>query len=132
MMVWAKHITAVTSRTSRTTTELPRELRSRWRAFHAEAAHEALADHDRIALGRADAGLLVDTRRNQRGAASERTRDDVFKNGFVGSPGGIGNTGAARNRDEIRAVLRRGRLAAGDLADAVVHHHDRQVWRLEH
>ena len=65
-------------------------------------------------------------------SSAERARDHLVEHLLVRRPGALRKAGAARHGDEVGAGRGRGRLAAGDLVAAVVHHDDREVLRLEH
>ena len=51
---------------------------------------------------------------------------------FVAHPVAVGDSGTARDGDNIGAARGRGLLPAGDLIDAVVHDDDGQIARLDH
>ncbi len=92
-----------------------------------------MPDERGIARGLCGAGLVVDLGRQQhRSAGFEPTRHELIEMRFVTHPVAAGDARATRDRDDIGGHGRRGLLLAGDLIDAVVHDHDREVARLDH
>ena len=59
-------------------------------AFHTQALHEAGADLHRIAVGGADARLVVDAHGNQARPALERGGEQAVEVVLVGGPGAVG------------------------------------------
>src|SRR6202521_375672 len=91
-------------------------------AAGAEALHEAMADHGGVARGLDGAGLVVDLGGEEdRAAAGEGPRGQRIEMRLVADPNTLGDAGAAGDLDDVGGRLRRARLLAGDLIDAVVH-----------
>ena len=100
----------------------------------AEALHEAVADHGRVARGLDLAGLVVDLGGEQdRAAAVEARARSAHRNAPRRAIQKLSAMPAPRAIPTISVGrLRRGRLLAGDLIEAVVHDEDGEVARLHH
>src|SRR5262245_49328204 len=96
-----------------------------------EPHHEALTDLHGVAVGAADARLIVDAGRNKgRAAFGERGVDELVEVFLVARPRALAQSRCAGERHIVGRPGRRGRLAAGDLVEAVVHNHHGEVFRL--
>lgn len=90
--------------------------------------HEAQPDFRRVALGGARRLLVVDARRDERGAVlGQRACDQRLEVGLVRRPGALLKARALRDRDQVDCVRGELTLRAGDLVHPVVPDDDREV-----